>query len=117
MNTPSNSITRCNCWMSAGKGSPRDQVIRGTTFSLQRRIEPNGSGRESGQWVEVKGPLGFLGFMFRSERFGEVFGTLLRNLEEAEVSLARSLLEVLGSSSGCARTRRERLVCRLSLLG
>jgi hypothetical protein len=54
-------------------------VIPGTTFRFICRVD-SASGKTSvGQWVQVKGPLGFLGFMF-GPGVAKEFGTLLRNL-------------------------------------
>lgn len=54
-------------------------VIPGTTFRFNCRIDAGGGKTKVGQWVEVKGPLGFLGFMF-GPNVSKEFGTLLSNL-------------------------------------
>jgi len=54
-------------------------VIPGTTFRFNCRIEPEGGKTRISQHVQVKGPLGFLGFMFGPQVSAE-FGTLLGNL-------------------------------------
>jgi len=81
MNTPSNQHHQMRLLdVQPGKGFALEtSVIPGTTFRFNCRIEPNGSGSRVGQWVEVKGPLGFLGFMF-GPNVSKEFGTLLRNL-------------------------------------
>src|SRR5579859_2764912 len=88
MNTPSNQHHKMTLLdVQPGKGFALEtSVIPGTTFRFNCRIEPNGSGSRVGQWVEVKGPLGFLGFMF-GPNVSKEFPTLLRNLaKKAESS-------------------------------
>ena len=54
-------------------------VIPGTTFRFNCRIGSANGRTTVGQWVQVGGPLGFLGFMF-GPGVSKEFGTLLRNL-------------------------------------
>jgi len=54
-------------------------VIPGTTFRFNCRIDPAAGKTRISQNVQVKGPLGFLGFMFGPQVSAE-FGTLLGNL-------------------------------------
>ncbi len=81
MNTPSDQHHKMKLLdVQPGKGFALEtSVIPGTMFRFNCRIEANGSGSRVGQWVEVKGPLGFLGFMF-GPNVSKEFGTLLRNL-------------------------------------
>ncbi len=61
-------------------------VIPGTTFRFNCRIEPVGAETKLSQTVEVKGPLGFLGGML-GPNVSKEFGTLLSNLaRKAETS-------------------------------
>jgi hypothetical protein len=63
-------------------------VVPGTTFRFNCRIESADGKARISQHVEVKGPLGFLGFMF-GPQVSKEFGTLLRNLaKKAESSSA-----------------------------
>ena len=55
-------------------------VVPGTTFRFNCRIQPVGGKTSVGQWVEVKGPLGpVLGGML-GPQVSKEFGTLLTNL-------------------------------------
>jgi hypothetical protein len=54
-------------------------VIPGTMFRFNCRIEPVGAECKISQTVEVKGPLGFLGGML-GPGVSKEFGTLLLNL-------------------------------------
>jgi hypothetical protein len=54
-------------------------VIPGTYFRFNCRIDTSGGKTKVGQWVEVKGPLGFLGFMF-GPGVAREFDVLLQNL-------------------------------------
>jgi polyketide cyclase/dehydrase/lipid transport protein len=54
-------------------------VIPGTTFRFNCRVEPVGAESKISQTVEVKGPLGFLGGML-GPGVAKDFGTLLANL-------------------------------------
>jgi len=62
-------------------------VVPGTTFRFNCRIEPSGAGSKISQMVEVKGPLGpILGGML-GPQVSKEFGTLLVNLgKKAETS-------------------------------
>ena len=62
-------------------------VVPGTTFRFNCRIEPVGAETRIGQWVEVKGPLGpILGGML-GPQVSKEFITLLSNLaKRAEAS-------------------------------
>jgi hypothetical protein len=61
-------------------------VIPGTTFRFNCRVEPVGAESKISQTVEVKGPLGFLGGML-GPGVSKEFGTLLSNLaHKAETS-------------------------------
>jgi len=61
-------------------------VIPGTTFRFNCRVEPVGAETKISQTVEVKGPLGFLGGML-GPGVSKEFGTLLSNLaKKAETS-------------------------------
>ena len=61
-------------------------VIPGTTFRFNCRIDADGAKTRVAQHVQVKGPLGFLGFMF-GPQVSKEFGTLLANLaRKAEAS-------------------------------
>ena len=57
----------------------KTSVIPGTTFRFNCRVEPASGKTRISQHVQVKGPLGFLGFMFGPQVSSE-FGTLLGNL-------------------------------------
>lgn len=62
------------------------RVIPGTMFRFNCRIDPSGGKTKISQYVEVKGPLGFLGFMF-GPQVSKEFPTLLQNLaKKAESS-------------------------------
>ncbi len=91
MNTPSNQHHKMRLLdVEPGKGFALEtSVIPGTTFRFNCRIEPSGTGSRLGQWVEVKGPLGFLGFMF-GPNVSKEFGTLLRNLAKKAEATAPS---------------------------
>ena len=54
-------------------------VIPGTTFRFNCRVDSVGGEAKIGQYVEVKGPLGFLGGML-GPGVAKEFGTLLNNL-------------------------------------
>lgn len=56
-------------------------VVPGTTFRFNCRIESAGGKTAISQHVQVKGPLGFLGFMF-GPQVSKEFPTLLRNLAQ-----------------------------------
>jgi len=61
-------------------------VIPGTTFRFNCRVEPVGAETKISQMVEVKGPLGFLGGML-GPGVSKDFGALLSNLaKRAETS-------------------------------
>lgn len=55
------------------------RVIPGTLFRFNCRIDGSGGKTRISQHVEVKGPLGFLGFMF-GPGVSKEFPTLLQNL-------------------------------------
>lgn len=81
MNTPSgqhHQMTLLDVQPSKGFAL-ETSVIPGTTFRFHCRIAPKGSGSTISQHVEVKGPLGFLGFMF-GPNVSKEFPTLLQNL-------------------------------------
>jgi hypothetical protein len=62
------------------------RVIPGTVFFFHCKVEPAGGKTKVAQTVEVRGPLGFLGFMLGPQVSKEV-GTLLSNLaKKAESS-------------------------------
>ena len=61
-------------------------VIPGTTFRFNCRVEPVGAETKIGQTVEVKGPLGFLGGML-GPGVAKDFGTLLSNLAHRAESI------------------------------
>jgi hypothetical protein len=56
-------------------------VIPGTMFRFNCRVEPVGAESKISQTVEVKGPLGFLGGMI-GPGVSKEFGTLLSNLAQ-----------------------------------
>jgi hypothetical protein len=60
-------------------------VIPGTTFRFNCRVEPVGAESKISQTVEVKGPLGFLGGML-GPGVSKEFGTLLSNLAKTAES-------------------------------
>jgi polyketide cyclase/dehydrase/lipid transport protein len=60
-------------------------VIPGTTFRFNCRVEPVGAESKISQTVEVKGPLGFLGGML-GPGVSKEFGTLLSNLTKTAES-------------------------------
>lgn len=70
-----------------GKGFALEtRVIPGTLFRFNCRIDGSGGKTRISQHVEVKGPLGFLGFMF-GPNVSKEFPTLLQNLaKKAESS-------------------------------
>jgi len=61
-------------------------VIPGTTFYFNCRVEPMGAETKISQTVEVKGPLGFLGGML-GPGVAKDFGTLLSNLAKKAESI------------------------------
>jgi hypothetical protein len=81
MNTPAGQHHQMNLLdVQPGKGFALEtSVIPGTTFRFNCRIGSAGGKTTVGQWVEVKGPLGFLGFMF-GPNVSKEFPTLLHNL-------------------------------------
>ena len=61
-------------------------VIPGTTFRFNCRVEPVGAETKISQTVEVKGPLGFLGGMLGpgvSKDFGALLSALAKKAESA----------------------------------
>jgi hypothetical protein len=61
-------------------------VIPGTTFRFNCRVEPVGAETKISQTVEVKGPLGFLGGMLGpgvSKDFGALLSALAKKAETA----------------------------------
>lgn len=89
MNTPSDQHHQMTLLdVQPGKGFALEtRVIPGTLFRFNCRIGSAGGKTTVGQWVEVKGPLGFLGFMF-GPGVSKEFPTLLNNLARKAESTA-----------------------------
>jgi len=89
MNTPAGQHHQMTLLdVQPGKGFALEtRVIPGTLFRFNCRIDASGGGKTRiSQHVEVKGPLGFLGFMF-GPGVSKEFPTMLQNLAKKAESI------------------------------